>query len=80
MKRNMLENHPKMEKQKHTAFFSQNETIIFKTQTITIKEQRLKPVDMDCNFRPKNGARSGSRFGAPFFVYDPGRWMRSREL
>ena len=40
----MLENHPKMEKQKILYFFSQNETIIFKNQTITIKEQRLKNV------------------------------------
>ena len=37
----MLENHPKMEKQKILHFFSQNETIIFKNRTITIKEQRF---------------------------------------
>ena len=46
MKRNMLENHPKIEKQKKILhFFSQNETIICKNQTITIKEQRLKCVE-----------------------------------
>jgi hypothetical protein len=41
MKRNMLENHPQIEKKKTIAFFTQNETIIFKNQTITIKEQRF---------------------------------------